>query len=66
MAQKRFELTDANGSKTTKDLTEGMVLGDLLSAGQQGLIEGSISEASTTLRSGDHVEIIVKSGKAGA
>ncbi len=64
-ARKTFKLTDANGSESTKRLTKDIKLGDLLGDNQQGLIDGSVADASTTLRAGDHVEIIMKSGKAG-
>ena len=65
MARKTIKVSDANGSESTKTLKDGMTLGDLLKDGQTGLVDGVQSAASTTLRAGDHVEIIVKSGKAG-
>ena len=64
-SRKTFKLTDANGNESTKNITDGMKLGDLLSTNQQGLVNGTIEAAKTTLRAGDHVEIIAKAGKAG-
>jgi hypothetical protein len=60
-----FKFSDANGNEESKIVTEGLTLGDLLSDNQQGLIDGTVSAASTTIRPGDHVEIVVKAGKAG-
>jgi hypothetical protein len=61
-----FKFTDGNGNESTKNVTSGMTLGKLLSSSQQGLIDGVVSDNSTTIRPGDHVEVIIKSGKAGA
>ena len=65
MASKKFKLTDANGSESSKVLKDGATLGDYVKSNQQGMINGEVSANSTTLRAGDHVEIIAKSGKAG-
>ena len=64
-SRKTFKLTDANGNESTKSITAGMKLGDLLSKNQQGLVNGTVEDAKTTLRAGDHVEIMTKAGKAG-
>ena len=60
-----FKLTDANGNEDSKNVTEGLTVGDLLGDNQQALIDGRVSAANTTVRPGDHVEIIAKAGKAG-
>ena len=65
MAAAKFNLRDVNGSESPKNVTAGLTLGDLLKSGQQGLIGGEVMAANTSIRRGDHVEIIPKSGKAG-
>lgn len=61
-----FKLFDSNGNERNVEITSGMVLGDFVGAGQQGLVDGQVMENSTQLRNGDEVEVIAKSGKAGA
>ena len=61
-----FKMTDANGNEESKDVTAGLTLGDLLGDNQQGIIDGVVSDSTTTIRPGDHVEVVVKAGKAGA
>ena len=65
MAANTFNFRDVNGSERSKTVTSGLTLGDLVKSGQQGLINGEVMAANTSIRKGDHVEIITKSGKAG-
>lgn len=65
MAQATIKVADINGGEAKRNLEDGMTLGDLLSSGQQGLVNGTVMAGDTTLRAGDHVEVIAKSGKAG-
>ncbi len=60
-----IKFTDVDGKETTRTVDKGTTLADLLSDGQTGAIDGEQMSESTTLRKGDHVEIVRKSGKAG-
>ena len=66
MASATYTLIDINGNESSETLPSGGVkIGDLLGANQQALVDGTIMTADTTVRGGDTVEIIAKSGKAG-
>lgn len=66
MASATYTLIDINGNESTPNIPSGGVkIGDLLGSNQQALVDGTVMTADTTIRGGDTVEIIAKSGKAG-
>ena len=61
-----FTLIDINGNESSKRIpTGGITVGDLVADNQQALVDDTVMGNGTTIRSGDTVEIIAKSGKAG-
>jgi sulfur carrier protein ThiS len=61
-----IKVTNVDGNESSKTVADGAKLKDLLKTGQTGLVNGTSMKADTTLRANDHVEILRKSGKAGA
>ncbi len=60
-----IKFTDVDGNERTRRLDNGTILSDLLSNNETGAIGGETMEGDTTLRTGDHIEVVRKSGKAG-
>ena len=60
----KIKVTDVDGGEISRTVDKGTTLGDLLKSHEIGYIKGQQEANDTTLRSGDHVEIMAKSGKA--
>ena len=68
MAAKTFniKLTDPDGSESTKKVSQGTTVGDLMRPGQVAVLNGDVvTEVKTTLRANDHLELQPVSSKAG-
>ena len=68
MAAKQFniKLTDTDGSESTKKVSQGTAVGDLMRSGQVAVLNGDVvTDTNTTLRANDHVELQPASSKAG-
>jgi len=60
-----YRFINTDGSEVTRELTDGLTLGDILAEGQKGLVNGKSEGTATTIRNGDTIEVFAKSAKAG-
>ena len=58
-------VVDQDGIETTKTINNDTTLSSFVPQGFLGLVNGREESGSTTLREGDRIKIIARSGKAG-